>query len=162
MYKKLLGRPRVGAASGLSKRGHCRGHGRTGRRTGGRRPGRWWLRGGGGIVGAPFPQGPRAEERTTHGGDTREKRACSQHIYILCDIYIEGRTGVHMDRALSPLSRARGTAAPGDGRSRRVRSVTALPFAFPGWTPGMGRTGRGNEHKQRGLVLPTPGEARIP
>lgn len=49
---------------------------------------------GGGCVGraswlwSPSRQGPCAEEHTTAA--TREKRACSQHIYILCDIYIVG------------------------------------------------------------------------
>lgn len=44
-----------------------------------------------------------AAEHTTHIGDT-QKRACSQHIYILCNIYIEGYTGLYTNLALSLLT----------------------------------------------------------
>lgn len=60
---------------------------------------------GWGNTSAPTPVKARlglcAVQHTTHSSDT-QKRACSQHIYILCNIYIEGYTGLYTNLALSP------------------------------------------------------------
>lgn len=48
----------------------------------------------------PSQLGPRAEGRRTHGSDT-QKRACSQHIYILCNIYRGVHRFVHESSAVS-------------------------------------------------------------
>lgn len=60
---------------------------------------------GRGITVAPSPAKARlglcAVEHTTHSSDT-QKRACSQHIYILYNIYIEGYTGLYMKSSTVP------------------------------------------------------------
>lgn len=57
------------------------------------------------ITVAPTPPKARlglcAVKHTTHSSDTR-KRACSQHIYILCNIYIEGYTGLYTKSSTVP------------------------------------------------------------
>lgn len=60
---------------------------------------------GRGITVAPTPAKARlglcAVEHTTHSSDT-QKRACSQHIYILYNIYIEGYTGLYTKSSTVP------------------------------------------------------------
>lgn len=69
---------------------------------------------GRGITSAPTPAKARlglcAVEHTTHSSDT-QKRACSQHIYILYNIYIEGYTGLYTNLALSPPTSQGGCVA---------------------------------------------------
>lgn len=112
-----------------------------------------WARG---VAVAPYPAKARLGlccGRTTHGGDTREKRACSQHIYILCNIYIEGYTGfVHESSAVpAPVQSGRGSPwwCTTVARPPEVRSGRFLGFALPGWAPGVGWTGKGTNRGQR-------------
>lgn len=174
MYRKLLGRPQSGGCvRPIEAWTELRT--RTDRRTDWR--GLAWA--GGGCVGKvaspepPSREGPRAERRTTHGGgDTREKRACSQHIYILCNIYIEGYTGLYTNLALSLLPCRVGAAVPGVGWSCRgtvthppeVRSgLHSFPLgsqvALQGWGGGLER----GRQKPKGGSSPTRTRgARIP
>lgn len=105
MYRKLLRRPRSGdCVRPIEAWTELRT--RTDRRTDGwvlAWAGRWWLREAGASPQPLSGKRPRAEGRATHSGDTPEKRACSQHIYILCNIYIEGYTGLYTNLALSLL-----------------------------------------------------------
>lgn len=123
---------------------------------------------GRGIAGAPYPA--RALLGLccgTHGGDTRVKRACSQHIYILCNIYIEGYTGfVHKSSAV-PAPVLSGRCGPGGGAdggsAGGVLWSSLLSFCAPRLGSRGGVDWERDEHKPKDVpVSPTPGEPTSP
>lgn len=109
---------------------------------------------GRGITSAPTPAKARlglcAVEHTTHSSDT-QKRACSQHIYILYNIYIEGYTGLYTNLALSPPTSQGGCVAVPESHGGGLSGMAAyllgearpslkLPDRAPtvGWKTGNG------------------------
>lgn len=120
-------------------------------------PRAWRLHGEGGQRWSHLPRKGSVLWGARHSGLHTEKRACSQHIYILCDIYIEGHTGVYMDLALSPslcewrCGPWRRWSCGGLVTRRRARLLLRSQAGFQGWVGW-----KGDEQKPAGASLPTP------